>query len=91
MERNVVSKQSTVFNKAQLHLLEMFSRVKSEEELWEIRDLLADFYAKKVDVGIAELEAKGLWGREQSEAVMREHLRTPYHISSKTNKNENRS
>jgi hypothetical protein len=39
---------------------------------------LADYYAKKVDEGIAELEAKGLWGREQSEAVMKEHLHTPY-------------
>lgn len=38
----------------------------------------ADYYAKKVDAGIAELEEQGLWGREQSEAVMKEHLRTPY-------------
>ena len=72
MNSNAVSKPATVFNQAQLHLLEMFSRVKSEDELWEIRDLLADYYAKKVDAGIAELEEQGLWGREQSEAVMKE-------------------
>lgn len=78
MEAKTASKPATVFNPAQLYLLEMFSRVKSEQELWEIRDVLAAFYAKKVDEGIAELESQGLWGREQSEAVMKEHLRTPY-------------
>ena len=66
---NTFQGKATVFNPAQLYLLEMFSRVKT---------LLADYYAKKVDEGIAELEAKGLWGREQSEAAMKEHLRTPY-------------
>lgn len=71
-------KEHTVFNPAQLYLLEMFSRIKTEKELWEIKDVLADYYARKVDEGIAELEAKGLWGREQSEAVMKEHLHTPY-------------
>ena len=71
-------KERTVFNPAQLFLLEMFSHIKTEEELQEIKDVLAAHYAKKVEEGIAELEAKGLWGREQSEAVMKEHLRTPY-------------
>ncbi len=71
-------KERTVFNQAQLYLLEMFSRIKTEEELWEIKDVLAEYYARKVDEGIADLEAKGLWGRKQSEEVMKEHLRTPY-------------
>jgi len=70
--------KTTVFNPAQLYLLEMFSRIKTEQQLQEIKNLLADYYAKKVDEGIAELEAKGLWGREQSETAMKEHLRTPY-------------
>lgn len=72
------TKGRTVFNPAQLYLLEMFSRIKTEDELWEIKDVLAEFYARKVDEGIAALEAKGLWGRKESEAVMKEHLRTPY-------------
>lgn len=72
-------RQATVFNPAQLFLLEMFSHVTTEEQLREIKDVLADYFAKKVDEGIAELERQGLWGREQSEAVMKEHLRTPYH------------
>ena len=70
--------QTTVFTPAQLHLLKMFSFMKSEEQLDEMKQVLCDYYFKKVEEGIAELEAQGLWGREQSEAVMKEHLRTPY-------------
>lgn len=77
-QENTFQGKATVFNPAQLYLLEMFSRVKTEEELQEIKALLADYNAKKVDEGIAELEAKGLWGHEQSETAMKEHLRTPY-------------
>ena len=78
MDKRTATAQPTVFNQAQLYLLEMFSRVKTEEQLWEIKDVLADYYAKKVDEGFAELEAQWLWGREQMEEVMKEHLRTPY-------------
>ena len=37
-----------------------------------------EYYFNEVEKGIAELESQGLWGREQSDAVMNEHLRTPY-------------
>ena len=70
--------QTTVFTPAQLHLLKLFSFVKSEEQLDEMKQVLCEYYFKKVEEEIAELEEKGLWGREQSEAVMKEHLRTPY-------------
>ena len=73
-----VDEQTTVFTPAQLHLLKLFSFMKSEEQLDEMKQVLCDYYFKKVEEGMAELEAKGLWGREQSEAIMKEHLRTPY-------------
>ena len=41
--------QPTVFNPAQLYLLSVFSRVKSDEELDDIKSLVADYYAKKLD------------------------------------------
>lgn len=78
MTMETTTERSTVFNPAQLYLLEMFSRVKTEKQLLEIKDVLAEYFAKKVEDGIAELESKGLWGREQSDAVAKEHLRTPY-------------
>ena len=44
----------TSFNPAQLHLLKMLSFVKSEENLLEIKNLLATYFAQKID---AEMDA----------------------------------
>ena len=41
--------QRTVFNPAQLYLLEMFSRIKSDEELNDIKKLVAAYYANRLD------------------------------------------
>ncbi len=41
--------QPTVFNPAQLYLLDLFSRIKSDEELDDIKQLVTGYYAKKVD------------------------------------------
>lgn len=46
----------TPLNKAQLELLKLFSRVKSEEELDEIRTIIGQYYANK-----AIAEANRLW------------------------------
>ena len=45
----MVDVQPTVFNPAQLYLLDVFSRIKSDEELDDIKQLVADYYAKKLD------------------------------------------
>lgn len=36
------------FNQAQLELLKLFSRVKSEEELGELKRIIVEFYAKRL-------------------------------------------
>lgn len=41
--------QPTVFNPAQLYLLGVFSHIKSDEELNDIKQLVADYYAKRLD------------------------------------------
>ena len=41
--------QPTVFNPAQLYLLRLFSRIKSDEELNDIKQLVSDYYAKRLD------------------------------------------
>lgn len=43
------SVQPTVFNPAQLYLLSVFSRIKSDEELNDIKQLVANYYAKRLD------------------------------------------
>lgn len=43
------SVQPTVFNPAQLYLLDVFSRIKSDDELNDIKLLVSNYYAKKLD------------------------------------------
>ena len=42
--------QSTVFNPAQLYLLRVFSRIHDEDELNDIKELISDYYAKRLDL-----------------------------------------
>ena len=69
---------STVFNPMQLQLLRMFSYVKTDEQLKEIKAALADFFFKRVEEGLDALVESGKWSKEKSDAIMQEHIHTPY-------------
>ena len=70
--------EATVFNPTQLHLLRMFSYAKSEEALLEIKKALSVYFAQKVEEDMDALWDEGLWSQEKNEAILEEHLRTPY-------------
>ena len=58
-------------NPTQIHLLEMFSFCKDAEALQDLKAVLADYYAKKVqDDGVLRADA--------IEQIGKEHWRTPY-------------
>lgn len=67
-----------VLNPTQLHLLKMFSFAKDSKSLEEIRIALMDFFAKRVEKDMDELWDSCEWNNEKNEAVLKEHLRTPY-------------
>lgn len=70
--------RDVALNSTQLHLLKMFSFVKNEETLSEIKEALSAYFARKVEEGMDQLWEQGLWDQEKNEAVLKEHLRTPY-------------
>ena len=78
MKENTTEGRTNELNSIQLHLLRMFSYMKSDEQLKALKKALADYYFNEVEKGMANLESQGLWGREKSDEVMNEHLRTPY-------------
>ena len=51
--------EATVFNPAQLYLLEVFSHIKTDEELLEIKKLISDYYARKMDKILDEMWQSG--------------------------------
>ena len=65
-------------NPAQLHIIELFSYCKSEKSISELKDVLADFYAKQVQEEADRLWAEGSLNGEAIEQILTEHWRTPY-------------
>ena len=65
-------------NPTQLHLLKMFSFAKNEESLEEIKLALTAYFAKRVEDDMDALWESGEWNQEKNEAILKEHLRTPY-------------
>ena len=64
--------KATVFNPMQLQLLKMFSFVKSDEQLKEIKAALCDYFFKRVEEGMDTLAECGEWSRENEEAENQE-------------------
>lgn len=70
--------ERTVFNNAQLEILDLMSYVESEDTLNEIRDMLSRYFAEKVQKGIDELWEAGTINDAVVEGWKNEHMRTPY-------------
>lgn len=70
--------EATVFNPIQLHLLKMFSRMNSEQELKEVQQVLSEYYFKKVEEQASIIYEEQGWTPEKLEAMANEHFRTPY-------------
>jgi hypothetical protein len=70
--------EATVFNNAQLHLLHMMSYIKTDEELCELKNVLSDYLAKKIDSETDMLCQQGVITSETIEAWEHEHMRTAY-------------
>lgn len=62
----------------QLELLRVFNFELSEEQLKEIRALLADYFASKVSSEMDAFFEKNEWGEEKIEEWSKEHMRTKY-------------
>lgn len=67
-----------VFNKAQLYLLEVFSHIKTDEELDELVRIVRDHYARKLDEELDKLWKSGQLNEEKMKELRKMHLRTPY-------------
>jgi hypothetical protein len=62
----------------QLELLKVFSFEVSDEQIREIKSLLAAYFANKVSMEMDALFEKNDWGEEKIEEWSKEHMRTKY-------------
>ena len=65
-------------NVAQMDFLQLLAHIKTTEELEELSQVVSDYYARKAEEGMNHLWETGQWSKEKDEAVLLEHLRTPY-------------
>ncbi len=70
--------ERTIFNEAQLQMLNMMSRIKTDEELNELRNVISYYYAQKAQKEIDSLWDVGILNQEKLDEIRKEHLRTPY-------------
>ena len=77
-KKYVLIMASTVLNEAQLSILRLLGSMKTVEEVDELRQVICDYYARRVDEEVDKLWESGQWDNEKNEAVLKEHLRTPY-------------
>ena len=66
------------FSPAQMHLITLMSHIKSADALDQLRDQLADFYARQVDEEMEELWESGEWNEQKLQSLQDAHFRTPY-------------
>lgn len=70
--------ERTVFNSAQLQILDLMSYVESDETLDEIKDMLSSYFAQKAEKEIDKLWDNGKINNSIIEDWKNEHMRTPY-------------
>lgn len=68
----------TVFNAAQLELLDMMANVKDEAELQALKYAVSEFYARKADEEMEKLWESGAWNEQTLADLKNAHFRTPY-------------
>lgn len=72
--------QSMELNRAQLSILRLLGRMKTMEQVEELRSVISNYYAQKATDEMDKLWDSGEWGEAQNAAILNDHFRTPYHV-----------
>lgn len=70
--------RQTVFNNAQLEILNLMAYAKSSETLSDLKQVISDFFAQKVEDEVNLLWQNGELSEEKVESFRTLHERTPY-------------
>lgn len=70
--------KQTVFNNAQLEILNLMAYAKSNETLSDLKQAISDFFAQKVENEVNLLWQSGDLSDEKVESFRTLHERTPY-------------
>lgn len=68
----------TKLNQQQLRMVELFKQPWPDEDFDQVRDLIVQILAKRIDEEMERLEKERGWTSETYEQWGNEHMRTPY-------------
>lgn len=71
--------ERTVLNNAQLEFLQLLGHIKTKEELDELREVVCQFYARKIDEGMDQLWDSGEWSQERIDKILKEDVHAQHH------------
>jgi len=70
--------EAITFSPAQMHLMTLMSHIKSPRALDQLKEQLADFYARQIDDEMEKLWESGEWNEQKLQSLQEAHFRTPY-------------
>ena len=70
--------ERTVFNKAQLEMLDIMANIRSDEELDALKHAISEFCARRADEEMEKLWQSGQWNEQTLKELGSAHYRTPY-------------
>lgn len=73
----------TPFTPFQMQMLKLTERIKSQEEMDDIRRLVSKYFADKAQAEVDRLWNLGVINEEVIEQWKHEHMRTPYQSSAR--------
>ena len=64
--------QRTILNEAQLGILRLLGRMKTVEQVNELRQVISNYYAQKATEEMDRLWETGQWSEEKNDAILNE-------------------
>lgn len=74
----MIAQLSQAMNPAQMMVINSFATVTSPQEEEELRELLLDFYNRKLQKEMERLWDEGILDQNKLDEMRTEHFRTPY-------------
>ena len=68
----------TIFNEAQVELLNVMASVKDDAELMALKHAISEFFARRADEELEKLWQSGEWNEQTLQDLKTAHYRTPY-------------
>ena len=68
----------TVFNEAQIELLNVMATIQNDDELMALKHAISEFFARRADEELERLGQSVEWSEQTLHDLQNTHYRTPY-------------